>query len=45
MRHKNMTYPKKKKKHLPELFLKLSLPDSSFSELISKNYPIPSVFV
>ena len=32
-------------KMLPELFLKLPLPDFSFSELISENYPIPSVFV
>ena len=32
-------------KNPPELFLKLPLPDLSFSELISKNYPIPSVFV
>ena len=29
----------------PELFLKLLLPDLSFSKLISKNCPIPSVFV
>ena len=32
-------------KILPETFLKLPLPDLSFAELISKNYPIPSVFV
>ena len=33
------------RKNLPELFLKLPFPNFSFSELISKNYPIPSVFV
>ena len=32
-------------KSLPEFFLKLPLPDLSFSELISQNYPTPSVFV
>ena len=32
-------------KILPELFLKLPLPDLSFSELISKNYPMPFVFM
>ena len=30
---------------LPELFLKLPLPDLSFSELILENYPIPIVFM
>ena len=42
MRHKNITYPKK---ILPELFLKLPLPDLSFFELILENYPIPIAFV
>ena len=42
MRRKNINLPEK---FLPELFLKLPLPDLSFSELISKNYPIPSVLV
>ena len=32
-------------KILPELFLKLPLNDWSFSELISKNYPMPFVFM
>ena len=42
MRHQNITYPKK---ILRELFLKLPLPDLSFSDLILENYPIPIVFM